>query len=103
MLREIATGVAMAPLIVGGYAYAGYPMLLSALARRKPGTPSCEPVDWPTVTIVVPVFNEVKVIGDMLMHLFDLDYPADRLDVLVVSDASTDGTDDVVRRFADRG
>ncbi len=103
MLREIATGVAMAPLIVGGYAYAGYPMLLSALARRKPGTPSCEPVDWPTVTIVVPVFNEEQVIGEMLTHLFDLDYPADRMDVLVVSDASTDGTDDVVRSFADRG
>ncbi len=103
MLKELATGVAMAPLVIGGYAYAGYPIVLSVLARGKRGIESSEPADWPTVTIVVPVFNEEKVINDMLMHLLELDYPSERMEILVVSDASTDGTDDVVRTFAGRG
>jgi glycosyltransferase involved in cell wall biosynthesis len=103
MLREIAAGVATAPMIIGGYAYGVYPILLSALARGRPGATCHEPATWPMVTIVVPVFNEEQVIGDMLRHLLALDYPSERMEILVVSDASTDGTDDVVREFTDHG
>jgi len=55
------------------------------------------------VTVVLPVYNEVRVIARTLDSLLAIDYPRDRFSVLVVSDASTDGTDDVVREYADRG
>jgi cellulose synthase/poly-beta-1,6-N-acetylglucosamine synthase-like glycosyltransferase len=55
------------------------------------------------VTITVPVYNSVSGIRTTLERLLELDYPRDRLQLLVLSDASNDGTDDVVREFADRG
>ncbi|HWC72394.1 MAG TPA: glycosyltransferase [Gemmatimonadales bacterium] len=51
----------------------------------------------------MPAHNERAVIGATLERILALDYPADRRQVLVVSDASTDGTDDIVRQFATRG
>ena len=53
----------------------------------------------PTVTIVVAAHQEVEVIGDKLGNFLDLDYPEDRLDMVVVSDESTDGTDTVIEKF----
>jgi len=61
------------------------------------------PEDWPRITITVPCYNEAQSIAATLEGLLALDYPADRRHVLVVSDASTDGTDDIVRGFAGRG
>src|SRR5205814_9874886 len=58
---------------------------------------------WPSISIAIPVFNEAAVIADTLEQILALDYPADRRQILVVSDASTDGTDDIVSRFAPRG
>ena len=55
------------------------------------------------MTITVPVYNALANIGATLESLLRLDYPRDQLQILVISDASTDGTDDVVRKFADRG
>jgi cellulose synthase/poly-beta-1,6-N-acetylglucosamine synthase-like glycosyltransferase len=47
---------------------------------------------WPSVTIVVPAHNEERVIGGCLEHLLALDYPAERLDILIVDDRSSDET-----------
>jgi cellulose synthase/poly-beta-1,6-N-acetylglucosamine synthase-like glycosyltransferase len=55
------------------------------------------------VTITVPIYNAVASIAATLEAILRLDYPRDKLQVLVISDASTDGCDDVVRQFADRG
>jgi cellulose synthase/poly-beta-1,6-N-acetylglucosamine synthase-like glycosyltransferase len=55
------------------------------------------------VTITIPVYNEVKQVDELLESVLRLDYPADRLQVLVVSDASDDGTDERVAAFAGRG
>ena len=52
---------------------------------------------------MVPAYNEVHAIRRTLDSLLAIDYPADRRQILVVSDASSDGTDDVVREYADRG
>lgn len=83
------------------YAYAGYPLILAVLARLRPPrpVPAIFPGDWPEVTISVPVYNEARQIRDLLANLMELDYP--RLRVLVVSDASTDGTDEIVARWPD--
>jgi cellulose synthase/poly-beta-1,6-N-acetylglucosamine synthase-like glycosyltransferase len=86
-----------------GYTYAGYPALLSALGRRGRPAPSASPLEWPFITVVIPAYNEGSSIGRTLTHILEADYPAERRQVLVISDASTDGTDDVVRSFETRG
>lgn len=88
------------------YAFLGYPALLVAVSPfarskvvpRSPGRAGC-----PYLTIVVPVYNEEAQIRETLESLLALDYPADRRQILVVSDASSDGTDDVVREYAAQG
>lgn len=101
------TVVLLVTLGLWGYSYAGYPMLLLAAAAarsRKEGRSAALPaVDLPLVTITVPAYNEVDSIGETLDRLLATDYPAALRHILVISDASTDGTDDVVRRYADRG
>ncbi|HVX39483.1 MAG TPA: glycosyltransferase family 2 protein [Gemmatimonadaceae bacterium] len=103
MLKELAVGVALAPVVTGAYAYVGYPALLSILARRSRGAAPGAATELPTLSVVIPVYNEERVIADTLEHVLSLDYPRDRLQVLVVSDASTDGTDEIARSFAGRG
>lgn len=101
-------GIAVTGLVVAfvliGYAYIGYPALLqfASLFRPRPA-PRREPAEWPMLTITVPAYNEAAVIRGKLERVLSFDYPKDRLQILVVSDASTDGTDDIVREFAGRG
>lgn len=84
------------------YTYLGYPILLSLFTagRRQPTYPP--PEILPTISLVVAAFNEERVLGGKLENSFALDYPEDRLQVIVVSDGSTDGTDEVARGFEGR-
>jgi len=93
-------------LIIGFslYTYLGYPAVLQLLTRmRRSAFHPGEPRDLPRISIVLPVYNEAAVIAGTLERILALDYPADRRQILVVSDASTDGTDDIVAEFASRG
>ena len=86
------------------YTYALYPGLLKVLGLRKAGSTSLtDPDVWPTVSISLPVYNEEHQIAETLESLLSLDYPKDRLQILVVSDASADRTDEIVRAYTDRG
>lgn len=85
------------------YVYVGYPLTL-ALAGRGHRPPPPRPADeTPSVTLVVSAYNEAAVIADKLQNALASDYPENRLEILVVSDCSSDGTDDIVRSFHDRG
>ena len=86
------------------YTYLGYPAILRLLSvrKRRAQRRSSAPIP-PRISIVVPVYNEVAVIAGTLERILAIDYPADRRQILVVSDASADGTDEIVRRFAGRG
>ncbi len=92
------------PVALFVYAYAVYPALLwlVGLARRAPAS-APEPDSWPFISLSLPAYNEEASIGRAIDSLLALDYPADRREVVVISDASTDGTDEVVRGYADRG
>ena len=84
------------------YTYLGYPLLLWVLTlgrRRQRGSRPPEP---PSVSLIVTAYNEQAVLRDKLDNTFALDYPADRLQVVVVSDGSTDATDDVARSYEGR-
>jgi len=60
------------------------------------------PGSLPTVSLVVAAYNEASCIRQKLENSLALDYPADRFEVVIGSDGSTDGTDDIVRACADR-
>jgi len=95
--------------VAGGfclYTYLGYPAmlkLLSVLRRPRRSTPTPAGAEWPRISITLPVYNEAQVIAAALERILALDYPADRRQVLVVSDASTDRTHELVSQFLDRG
>ncbi len=85
------------------YVYAGYPLLLALVTllrgRRFVRTGHSEPA----VTLIVSAYNEEAVIAEKIDNCLALDYPRDRLQVLVVSDCSEDRTDAIVQGYAARG
>src|SRR5207253_2557929 len=85
------------------YTYLGYPLLLLAarLIVRARG-PALDPGFRPLVSVVLTVRNEAGHIERKLENFREQDYPADRLEIWVASDHSTDETDEVVRRCAER-
>lgn len=86
------------------YPYALYPAVLRLLAALRPPRPARSfPERWPRISICIPVYNEAAVIAATLEAILAIDYPADLRQILVISDASTDGTDDIVAGYAARG
>ena len=101
---SIAVAFAFAPVVIAMYAYVAYPLVLWVIASTRPARArTTAGTLWPSITITVPVYNAVSSIRATLERLLALNYPADQLQLLVISDASTDGTDDEVRMFAGRG
>jgi cellulose synthase/poly-beta-1,6-N-acetylglucosamine synthase-like glycosyltransferase len=90
------------PAILTLIAYAGYPLVLLAMRRRE-RAPTADPPLWPHVTVVIPVYNEERAIAKTLDNILATDYPSDRRHVLVISDASSDGTDSIVSGYRERG
>jgi cellulose synthase/poly-beta-1,6-N-acetylglucosamine synthase-like glycosyltransferase len=89
-------------LIAGGllaYAFAIFPMLMALLARWF-GRPPRTGTRLPTVSFIVPAFNEEKVLAAKLRSLLALDYPRELTEIFVCSDCSTDRTDEIARSFA---
>lgn len=56
---------------------------------------------WPKVTLAIPAYNEEESIEMTLESILELDYPKDRLEVIVVDDGSQDGTSEVVKQYTD--
>lgn len=100
MLADIAFS-ASAGFIV--YTYAGYPLLMHALAQRRtePPCPMLADDACPSVTAVIAVHNESHRIAAKVANLRAMDYPQDKLRILFVSDGSSDNTADTIRRFDD--
>jgi cellulose synthase/poly-beta-1,6-N-acetylglucosamine synthase-like glycosyltransferase len=87
-------------VLVVAYAYLGYPLAVWVLARLFGHLPN-PPADseLPSVTMLISAFNEEKVIGRRLQNITEIDYPADKLQVLIISDGSSDRTGEIVRSF----
>ena len=84
------------------YVYAGYPALLVVWARIRPRpivTPPDSSTDCPGISIILAARNEAHRLPARIDNLLALDYPADRREILVVSDGSTDDTLDVLARY----
>lgn len=91
------TAVVLLLLTFGGYSIVI--MIVSLFVHRPVRKAPIEP----TVTFLITAYNERRHIRDKLEHTLGLDYPREKLQVLVASDASNDGTDDIVREFARSG
>jgi cellulose synthase/poly-beta-1,6-N-acetylglucosamine synthase-like glycosyltransferase len=90
----------LGPLLVL-YVYVAFPVVMSQLARRHRRNSAGRKPEVPVtpVTVIVPAYNEERNIGARLRNVLVSDYPPELLDIIVVSDASTDGTNDIARSF----
>jgi cellulose synthase/poly-beta-1,6-N-acetylglucosamine synthase-like glycosyltransferase len=84
------------------FVYAGYPALMFAISRLSP-RPVIRADIQPRVSLIIAARNESRDIAAKLENSLALDYPRDLLQIIVASDCSDDGTDKLVRGFADRG
>jgi poly-beta-1,6-N-acetyl-D-glucosamine synthase len=87
-------------LIFIAYTYIGYPIILILLSRLKPQIVKKHPIS-PTVSIIVAARNEEKNIVTRLRNLCEQDYPNNKFEIIIVSDNSTDKTNQLVKSFGD--
>lgn len=85
------------------HAFVGYPFVLRMVSifHRKPIHKDNNHV--PPVTLIISAYNEEKVIEKKIRNSLDLDYPESKLEIMVVSDASSDSTDKIVMSYIDQG
>lgn len=84
------------------YTYVGYPALVWALSRVRPRPvrrAACEP----SVSVVITAYNEERDLASKLENTLALEYPSEKLEIIVASDCSGDRTDEIARSFAARG
>jgi cellulose synthase/poly-beta-1,6-N-acetylglucosamine synthase-like glycosyltransferase len=105
MIEPVALFLVLGAAVLFVYAYLAYPAALWVLGRFVKAAPvqSREPDEWPVVSITVPVYNEEHQVASLVENLLALDYPPERRQILIVSDASSDGTDEIVRGYGDQG
>lgn len=84
------------------YTLAGYPLLLAALARMRPRPFTRAPIR-PAVSILLPVYNGEAWLRCKLESVLALDYPRELLQILVISDGSTDRTGEIASEFESSG
>jgi cellulose synthase/poly-beta-1,6-N-acetylglucosamine synthase-like glycosyltransferase len=90
------------PVGVLFYHWVVYPLVLAVLAVSRSGARERRTSDWqPFVTIVMAAYNEEDLIAAKISNCLGLDYPAEKTEILIGSDSSTDATDSIVRSFAD--
>jgi len=102
----VAWGLLAAAVGLAGYVLLLYPLLLELFARvsrRRRAVGAALDGHAPPITILVPVHNEEDHIGGKLDQLLAADYPRDMVQIVVVSDASSDGTDAIVERYGAEG
>ena len=102
----LALAAAMYPWLI-------YPLLLAARARRRAPVPAptswasaptswaSAPTSWPFLSVIIAAYNEAACIRAKLASALEADYPRDRIEVIVVSDASSDATDRLVVEYDD--
>jgi len=91
------------------YSYFGFPLILQLLVLmkelyKKPGQRLAEGEHfWPMVTLLISAYNEEKVISDKIKNSLAINYPKDKLEILITSDGSDDSTPEIVNQFISEG
>ncbi len=84
------------------YTYAGYPLLVYLVSLIRPQKLKKSFYE-PAVTILITAYNEEKDISGKIKNTLLIDYPKEKLEILIASDGSTDRTDEIVKTFSNRG
>jgi cellulose synthase/poly-beta-1,6-N-acetylglucosamine synthase-like glycosyltransferase len=100
LLVKVIFWVALSLLL---YLYFGYPLLLGLVAFFRRNLRRLDNAYKPTVSLIIAAYNEEGVISEKIENSLGLDYPQEKLDIIVFSDASTDRTDEIVKSYADQG
>ncbi len=111
-MRPIVTllrSVLVASLTTVAYTLVVYPVsiALAGLVGTSESDDSSESderrASLPTVSLIVAAYNEEEVIAEKIENSLELEYPSDKLEIIVFSDASSDRTDDIVRSYESAG
>lgn len=89
-------------LFLTAYIYIGYPLTLKLLPHAVSQKEGVRDI-FPSVSVLIAAYNEAAHICDTLQNKLALDYPKDLLEIIVVSDGSSDGTDEIVLAFEPQG
>ena len=82
------------------YTYAGYPLWIYLRSRFYPRPTRQEPM-IPRISVILAVHNGAPLLRQKIAHLLSLGYPRGRMEIVIVSDGSTDGTEDILNEYPD--
>ena len=85
------------------YIYIGYPLILTLFSYLIPKPRVKRDEIRPTVSLIISCYNEENVLPEKLANSLTIDYPKERLEIIVVSDGSTDRTDEIALEHRDQG
>jgi len=85
------------------YSYAGYPLVLLLMGIFRGRKKEQSEHRYPSVALIISAYNEERVIREKIKNSLKLNYPKDRLRIIVASDGSIDATNEIVREFEGRG
>lgn len=84
------------------FAYVGYPFLLTLISMVSKKL-KVDETYIPSVSVIIPVYNEEKTVERKIENCLSLEYPREQLDIVLASDGSTDSTLAIARKYQDRG
>jgi glycosyltransferase involved in cell wall biosynthesis len=102
MSETVLAGIFWFSVVSIFWTYIGYYLFLRLISLGGSHTPPSGDFT-PMVSIVISAYNEENSITNKLDNCLALDYPRENLEIIVASDGSTDGTDDIVRKYDDKG
>ena len=102
MFRLIAQTIFSLSVVALFYTYIGYPLLVWLIGLLRPKTIRRAAFE-PFVTILITAYNEEKDIRAKLENTLKIDYPREKMEIIVASDGSTDKTDEIVKEYAAQG
>jgi poly-beta-1,6-N-acetyl-D-glucosamine synthase len=85
-----------------GYTFGGYLVVMTVLSRWIRRPIARQPIT-PTVSLIISAYNEEKVIAEKIENAFQVDYPREQMEIIIVADGSTDRTVEIVRSYEARG
>jgi cellulose synthase/poly-beta-1,6-N-acetylglucosamine synthase-like glycosyltransferase len=85
------------------YAYFGYPLVLMLMKHNYDDMVITDVVFEPGISIIIPAHNEERVIEEKIQNTLGLDYPRERIELILVSDGSSDRTEEIAKAYLDKG
>lgn len=86
------------------YTYVGYPIILFGLVRVKrlfksKESPRYSYDQMPEISLIVPCYNEEEIIDEKITNCLNLSYPKEKLNLVFITDGSTDATNEIIKKY----